>query len=55
MKVKTKGDVTMHDNPATAPASLLSRAKQEAKEIGLVTLYFLLCFSVGSSPANTLP
>jgi hypothetical protein len=36
----------MHDNPATAPASLLSRAKHEAKEIGLVTLYFLLCFSV---------
>ena len=41
-----EGDVTMNDNPAMAPASLLSRAKHEAKEIGLVTLYFLLCFSV---------
>ena len=36
----------MNENPAMAPASLLSRAKHEAKEIGLVTLYFLLCFSV---------
>src|SRR5215207_7410660 len=36
----------MHDNPAVAPSSLFSWAKQEAKEIGLVTLYFLFCFSV---------
>jgi hypothetical protein len=36
----------MHKNPAIAPVSLLSRAKQEAQEIGLVTLYFLFCFSV---------
>jgi hypothetical protein len=33
-------------NPDTARPSLLSRTKQEAKEIGLVTLYFLFCFSV---------
>jgi hypothetical protein len=36
----------MHDNPAVAPSSLFSWAKQEAKEIGLVSLYFLFCFSV---------
>jgi len=36
----------MNDNAVLAPASLLSRAKQEAKEIGLVTLYFLFCFSL---------
>jgi hypothetical protein len=36
----------MHETPALAPPRLLSRAQQEAKEIGLVTLYFLFCFSV---------
>ena len=36
----------MHQNPGTDPPSLFSRVKQEVKEIGLVTLYFLFCFSV---------
>lgn len=36
----------MNENLTIAPSSLFSRAKQEAKEIGLVSLYFLFCFSV---------
>ena len=36
----------MNENSVITPVSLLSRAKHEVKEIGLVTLYFLFCFSV---------
>jgi hypothetical protein len=36
----------VHESPARAPARLFLWVKQEAKEAGLVMLYFLGCFSV---------
>lgn len=36
----------MKENSVMTPPSLLSRVKHEVKEVGLVTLYFLFCFSV---------
>ena len=36
----------MAERPAPAASGLLSRLKQEAKEAGLVMLYFFCCFSV---------
>ena len=36
----------MHEAPATGLTRILAWVKHEAKEVGLITLYFLFCFSV---------
>src|SRR5436190_14501928 len=36
----------MHEDPATGLTRLFAWVKHEAKEVGLITLYFLFCFSV---------
>jgi len=36
----------MNEDPAIAQTGMLAWAKHEAKEVGLITLYFLFCFGV---------
>jgi hypothetical protein len=36
----------MHEAPATGLTRIFAWVKHEAKEVGLITLYFLFCFSV---------
>ena len=36
----------MHEDPATGLTRIFAWVKHEAKEVGLITLYFLFCFSV---------
>jgi len=36
----------MNEDPATGLTRILAWVKHEAKEVGLITLYFLFCFSV---------